>query len=510
MGRYIYKPVSYTDWMNRYIDTLKSGEMLVDFDNGFDVYVTENGINIPIPVTKGLRDKVISFINKDLNTLTLKESQIDENLSTTAGLYDKIRMAQINQYGQLQLMDSQVREIKARNVSVSTINQNTINQLGDLIVNTAKFPVQNMSAELHYYINLWNKINVDHGFDGFIKDYSQELVSMYKDIVNLTQWVNEALDGFPTGKAHTEFHQNNSKDVKVYDVNYSNYMNNLNFSTDVRAWLKGNVRGPLTYTGTGSNFDGWYNPNQLYRGNVTAMITPGMGIIYPWFPLKRSVGDAPKQAVNINGINMYNVDNRYNLQAAGKERDLDMAGGTPLNLGSRDNGRSTINYFNASQFDINMSSFNSSGYWVKTPRMRAPSASHRIPGTNKYYTFSNRSESIIGGYVDYSGSQPQKKFTSAYMGRDKLPPRWVNRGGLSYNRPWPSSEYLGSSGGGAGVLNIFRGEIRQGVSKTIRQTDLTDFVANGIVDKNGNVTGMRVTDSHRISKPSKNPFDDPA
>ena len=58
MGRFRYLPMTYDEYMNKYVNSLKTGELLVDLSS-HDVYVTEEGFNIPIPTTKGLKEHVI-------------------------------------------------------------------------------------------------------------------------------------------------------------------------------------------------------------------------------------------------------------------------------------------------------------------------------------------------------------------------------------------------------------------------------------------------------------------
>jgi len=75
MGRYIYQPIimeKYSDqeYLKRYKQSIQTGEMLVDLQN-YDIFVTEEGIELPIPITRNLREIVMSYIRSlkgDFNT----------------------------------------------------------------------------------------------------------------------------------------------------------------------------------------------------------------------------------------------------------------------------------------------------------------------------------------------------------------------------------------------------------------------------------------------------------
>ena len=80
MARYKYLPMTKSQYMEKYINTLKTGEILVDLRD-HDVYVTEDGYNIPIPSTKGIRDQVINFLENDVEGIKLKKRLIPSIVS---------------------------------------------------------------------------------------------------------------------------------------------------------------------------------------------------------------------------------------------------------------------------------------------------------------------------------------------------------------------------------------------------------------------------------------------
>ena len=70
-GKYIYKPLQFSDYINNYVNASKTGEIMLDVEND-DIYVTEEGINLPISKTKELRTKVLNFLNNDIDGINLK------------------------------------------------------------------------------------------------------------------------------------------------------------------------------------------------------------------------------------------------------------------------------------------------------------------------------------------------------------------------------------------------------------------------------------------------------
>ena len=62
-------------YLEKYVNTLKTGEILVDLKD-HDIYVTEDGYNLPIPSTKGIRDQVIDFLENDVEGIKLKKKII--------------------------------------------------------------------------------------------------------------------------------------------------------------------------------------------------------------------------------------------------------------------------------------------------------------------------------------------------------------------------------------------------------------------------------------------------
>lgn len=99
MGRYIYQPIimtNYSDqeYLKRYKQSIQTGELLVDLQN-YDIYVTEEGIELPIPITKNLREVVMDYIRSiksDFNTRYMYLLRYADNIRKLKEEIDKLNI----------------------------------------------------------------------------------------------------------------------------------------------------------------------------------------------------------------------------------------------------------------------------------------------------------------------------------------------------------------------------------------------------------------------------------
>lgn len=107
MGRYIYRPVSIDfenstyesikNFLNKYKESLKKGELLVDLHN-YDIYISNNGLEYPIPVTSTLRKEIIEWIESEEKfNESLKDSQNQMNLKKKKEILNQL-MTKIIEY----------------------------------------------------------------------------------------------------------------------------------------------------------------------------------------------------------------------------------------------------------------------------------------------------------------------------------------------------------------------------------------------------------------------------
>ena len=133
MSRYKYIPMSYDDYMGKYINTLKTGELLVDLNN-HDIYVTEEGFNIPIPATKQLRDKIINYLENDLEGIKIRQQVIPGKINNLFSIKQAIEEQQQNIFDRTKNLLDDSRSLDRQYTFLNKVNENNVNQLGDLKV----------------------------------------------------------------------------------------------------------------------------------------------------------------------------------------------------------------------------------------------------------------------------------------------------------------------------------------------------------------------------------------
>ena len=69
MGRYIFKPLIYSEenreeFLEKYKESLQTGELLVDLKD-YDIFISNAGLEYPIPVTSEIRNEIINWIESE-------------------------------------------------------------------------------------------------------------------------------------------------------------------------------------------------------------------------------------------------------------------------------------------------------------------------------------------------------------------------------------------------------------------------------------------------------------
>lgn len=69
MGRYIFKPLIYSEenkeeFLEKYKESLQTGELLVDLKD-YDIFISNAGLEYPIPVTSEIRNEIINWIENE-------------------------------------------------------------------------------------------------------------------------------------------------------------------------------------------------------------------------------------------------------------------------------------------------------------------------------------------------------------------------------------------------------------------------------------------------------------
>lgn len=225
MGRYVYKPITTnydpTDenqYLENYIKSIKSGELLVDLSN-YDLYVTEEGVELPIPITKNLKKKIINFINSlDIEDRT---QLLLNNLNKIENIKEKL----VDLIGSIEVLDKDL-EISYKNLNnhkvyFEKITENNINYLGYLDYDDfSSFP---NSYYLTYYQNEINKLigmfntilneqNENFGNlnkysykDKYTSKYKRNLYTIYVEILSLYKKLSEKSENLPIPKINITY-----------------------------------------------------------------------------------------------------------------------------------------------------------------------------------------------------------------------------------------------------------------------------------------------------------------
>src|SRR5699024_3405608 len=93
LGRFHYSPIDYKDYMNKYFNSLQTGELLIDFE-GADIYVSEEGYNIPIPSNKKLKDDIIKYLENSIEGINYRTREIPRFIKQIEELRRKIEEQQ--------------------------------------------------------------------------------------------------------------------------------------------------------------------------------------------------------------------------------------------------------------------------------------------------------------------------------------------------------------------------------------------------------------------------------
>lgn len=188
MGRFSYQPINYQDYLDNYLKSLKTGELLVDLTNN-DIYVTEEGNNIPIPSFQPLREIIINKINKDIEWAKTIKYIKERNIEKLLLQKSEIEQKEQNIFNTYVKSTSELNDYHNRMIYIEKVNNFNVNQLGDLNLNLEQFEkfVQDESSEEFYnlqelkkYINIFNSINNNH--TNIVTSNNVDLTNLYNDI----------------------------------------------------------------------------------------------------------------------------------------------------------------------------------------------------------------------------------------------------------------------------------------------------------------------------------------
>lgn len=306
MGRFRYLPITYDEYMNKYVNSLKTGELLVDLSS-HDVYVTEEGFNIPIPTTKGLKEHVIKYLNTDLEGLKVKKRLTHEKTSLLTKIQRGIEQQQAENYKDLRDAEAAEFALHRPELYIGDINRSNLNQLGDLVVKLEGIKEVSYRDRIQALTNEFNRLNNDARSVYLTDDMTKknyEIAQIWAEIDALYTEAHGKLDRLGSFAGEYSVKNTSTKERTVYDVMYSRRLWNwsgpwpinnqeqyINSCKRLRYYFKAWIEGE------GYQDIAW---NDILDYNVY-----GTGLFYKGFPHKINKVTGTKRAQKYNAWDLF-------------------------------------------------------------------------------------------------------------------------------------------------------------------------------------------------------------
>ena len=263
-----------------------------------DVYVTEEGMNIPIPTTKALRDKVVNFLETDLEGLKL---QTNGALTSLEKLQASIKAAkdQANRaYDKSLNYDGVPKLFVPETTYLNDINVKTVNQLGDLKLNLQTLEDADIDSRLGSLIAEFNAVNqnaMSRFYHNTADANNTYLMGLWAEIQALMGEVNQKLDRLGSFSGALKLKKNGTRTVEAFDCTYSRRLNNFTKWTYIA-----NVDQYVDTTRTSqAKFEAWFRGQaylDLHRKDMRLGTEWGTGLWYKNFPHKIDLATGTKNA----------------------------------------------------------------------------------------------------------------------------------------------------------------------------------------------------------------------
>lgn len=271
--------------------------MLVDLTN-HDIFVTEEGANIPIPTTKAIRDKVVSFLETDLEGLKLQTNQALSNIDKLQVAIKASKDAADASYDKALNLDGVAPSFVSDASFIHTINTKTINQLGDLKVNLSSLEGTGVEERLGSLITEFNRLN-ENAFSGFYHGEAMKqnavLMEIWQEISVLMDLVNQKADNLGSFSGNLRMKRNTTRSSEAYDCTYSRRLNNFTTWSYV-----GSLDQYVAITSTSQGkFEAWFRGEaylDLTRADMLIGTECGTGLWYKNFPHKVDMATNSKHA----------------------------------------------------------------------------------------------------------------------------------------------------------------------------------------------------------------------
>lgn len=336
MGRFHYSPINYKEYLKKYLNSLQTGEILIDFE-GKDIYVSEEGYNLPIPSNKKLKDDIIFYLENTIEGINFRTREIPRLIKTIDDLRERIENKQnlINKdYDDVNsTIDENMRDL----TYISKVTENNIQQLGDLRLTVDKNDLQFIDKRLLDLVDQFNLINSDSRNKVYVDDANnknKQLLEIWNEIQALMDDVNKKLTKMGSFSGTLTLKRSTTVRRMAYDVYYSrrqfnftvngghgdiglpyawNYAYNLNQYLDLTKkvkkgfikWFYGQkyldaltrLRFPA-YNGSGFWYKGFATKIDARNGSIHGMRNPSWDL-FETVPLKGQLNQTDRNNFNL-------------------------------------------------------------------------------------------------------------------------------------------------------------------------------------------------------------------
>ena len=295
MSRYYFSPINHKDFMGKYLNSLKTGEIMLDTDLD-DIYVTEEGYNLPIPSTSNLRKMITNYLENTIDGMNFRKNEIPMIIDSIERLKDNLETRQNEINYEYESIEGQIKNDLNNSKYLSKITKNNINQLGDLKMVFDEIDYDILDERIFGLIDDFNNINIDSGSGIYNSGNNQELIEIWNDIQSLMQLSNTKLKNMGTFEGSAVLQKNTTQVQNIYDTYYSRRQFNFTLGghPDIgMANRNTNITSETEYLNTvmkaREGFIKWFY-GQKYLDPLTRQRFPthrGSGLWYKGFQTKR-------------------------------------------------------------------------------------------------------------------------------------------------------------------------------------------------------------------------------
>lgn len=273
MGRYVYQPIilrnapdgyQEEEFIKNYFKSIKTGELLVDLRN-YDIFVTEEGIELPIPVTRNLREIIIGFVKSlkgDFNTRYLYLLKYADRIARLKEQIDA-KLEEIEQ--KTFILDGKIISKYNTVVYFENVTINNLNLLGQLSYTTSDYykTLSERYEILREDFEALQKLEEDFNIENTKhSNNSTVLEEIYNRIQNVNKRISDFIEKNKLGTISG--HINLSKQVGSIETVTMNYkLYDVAYMT-----LAGNPP-----QGSVEQRDLWFAGSHSYVGNLDKMDT---------------------------------------------------------------------------------------------------------------------------------------------------------------------------------------------------------------------------------------------